>query len=620
MSAVPGGTEDIGSKSGRSPHSTRRRRRRTAIVGGWVGAVLLIALGATFWVAIKAGQVKAELEAATSLLPELKDELAANNGPAAAGTVESLVQHTDAAREAANDPVWKSLAFLPVLGPNLRAASEVATSANDVARLGAVPLVRAFESLDWKALTPSSTGMDLDRLQKAQPQVEAAAFAVKKSADRLNTIDASELFPQIASPLIAAREELSALHEDLDSAADSARLAPAMLGAETPRRYLLLMQNNAESRATGGIPGALAVLNVERGKISLDSQTSAAALGTFVPPLGIDAEQRAIYSQRVGKFMQDVNLTPDYATTATTALAMWERKKGERLDGALSLDPVALSFILEATGPVRVSDQLAQQLGANLPTQLTSKNVVQTLLSDAYAEIDDPELQDAYFADAAKEIFGAVSKGQPDPKLLLDAVARGVEDRRILLWSANPQEQETLGRYPLGGRISGSVVAPAQFGIYFNDGTGAKMDYWMKRTVQVVKDCQRDGYREVTVRVTSTNAAPTDAASLLPAYVTGDGHYGVPAGSVQTNTVAYGPTQSTVDTVLKDGKQVPFTAQRHSQRPVGTSTNRLAPGETTTLDFNFGHIVQNAEPELVVTPTTQAVKDVLLAPKLAPCE
>jgi hypothetical protein len=46
----------------------------------------------------------------------------------------------------------------------------------------------------------------------------------------------------------------------------------------------------------------------------------------------------------------------------------------------------------------------------------------------------------------------------------------------------------------------------------------------------------------------------------------------------------------------------------------------LAPGESTTLDFNFGHMVQHSDPELVVTPTTQAVKDVVLTPELAPCE
>ncbi|MGO4251342.1 DUF4012 domain-containing protein [Paenarthrobacter sp. TAF1] len=393
-----------------------------------------------------------------------------------------------------------------------------------------------------------------------------------------------------------------------------------MLGADEPRRYLLMMQNNAESRATGGIPGALAVLNLDKGKLSLESQTSAGAMGTFDPPFPIDPEQQAIFSKRVGKFMQDVNLTPDFPTAARTAQAMWEKNMGERLDGVLSVDPVALSFILEATGPVEITDPKILAIGGTLPNKLTSENVVRTLLSDAYAAIKEPALQDVYFAGAANQIFGGVSSGRADPKKLVEALTKAVAERRISAWSYAAAEQDVLSRYPIAGSISGVTVSPAQFGIYFNDGTGAKMDFWMKRSVQLVRDCTRDGYREVTVRVTSTNTAPSDAAESLPAYVTGNGAFGVPAGSVQTNVVAYGPVQSNIDTVVKDGNQIPFAAQHHSQRAVGTSTIRLAPGETTTLDFNFGHIVQHSEPNLVVTPTTQPVIDVVQTQQSAACE
>ncbi|BCW64208.1 hypothetical protein StoSoilB22_31810 [Arthrobacter sp. StoSoilB22] len=568
----------------------------------------------------KAAIVKSELEAATELLPTLKAQMAANDATGAAATVASLVQHTGSARDAANDPVWKVASVVPGLGPNLQATSEVATSADDVARLGASPLVKAFQSLKWETLTPGPEGMDLQPLRSAAPSVEAAAHAVRESSKRLDSIDTDALLPQVSAPLVQARKELAELSGELESAADAASLAPSMLGADRPKRYLLLMQNNAESRATGGIPGALAVLTADRGKLNLESQTSATALGSFVPPIAIDADQQAIYTARVGRFMQDVNLTPDFATTARTAQAMWEKSMGERLDGVLSVDPVALSFILDATGPVKITDPAVQQIGRDLPDELTGKNVVKTLLSDTYAKIDEPKLQDVYFAGAAKEIFGAVSAGKTDPKKLMDAVAKGAKERRLLLWSAAAEEQSIIAQYSLSGMVSGAAITPAQFGVYFNDGTGAKMDYWIKRSVQVVKDCTRDGYREIAVRVTSTNTAPSDAASSLPPYVTGGGVFGVPAGTVQTNVVAYGPVQSNIDTVVKDGEKIPFAAQRHGQRSVATSTIQLAPGASTSLEFNFGHIVQHAQPEIVVTPTTQLVNDVIQATSAARCE
>ncbi len=595
-------------------------RKRLLVAGISFSAIVVAFVGLGLWLEAKATTIKTELQIATALVPVLKDQVAANDPEAARGTVDALVQHTGAARDAASDPLWKAAAALPWLGSNFGAASEVATSADDVARLGAVPLVDAFQSIDWKALTPSANGMDLAPLKAAAPKVQAAARTISESAQRLRNIDTGGLLPAVAEPLIDAREKLTSLGTDLDSAADAAQLAPDMLGASSPRRYLLIMQNNAESRASGGIPGALAVLHLDKGKLTLESQTTALALGVYTPPIAVEPEQQTIYSARIGKFMQDVNLTPDFPTSAGTALTMWEQRTGERLNGVISLDPVALSFILDATGPVTIKDPTIRDIGSRLPSQLTGDNVVQTLLSDVYAKISKPEQQDVYFAGAAQEIFSALSTGDTDAKRLLEAVSRGVEERRVLLWSDSPPEQAIITKYAIGGSISGSSVSPTQFGVYFNDGTGAKMDFWMKRSVQVIKDCTRDGYREVTVRVSSTNTAPADAAASLPRYVTGGGSFGVPAGTVQTNIVAYGPAQANIDTVVKDGQKIAFAAQRHSQRAVGTSTLKLGPGESATLDFNFGHIVQHGSPQIVVTPTTQSTKDVIHATLEPSCE
>jgi len=487
--------------------------------------------------------------------------------------------------------------------------------------LGAAPLVKVYDSVNWDKLMPGGSGADLEPIQKAAPTVASAAHAVRSSADRLNGIDASSLLPQISGPLTQARQQLSSVVDDLDTASDAATLAPTMLGSDKPRHYLLLVQNNAEARATGGIPGALVVLTADKGKVSLSAESSATELGTFNPPVSVDAEQQRIYTDRMGTFMQDVNFTPDFPTSATTALKMWEQKKGERLDGAISIDPVALGYILDATGPVTLQDPQVQAMTTGkLPTQLSGKNVVKTLLSDVYAQIKDPKAQDVYFAAVAKEIFSALTSGKGEAKSLLAGVGKGVEEHRVLLWSADTGEESVLGKYTLSGSISGPSVPAAQFGAYFNDGTGAKMDYYVKRTVQLVQQCTTaDGYGTVKVRITSTNTAPADAATSLPKYVTGGGAYGVPPGTAQSNVIVYGPAQANVETATQDGKNVPFGAQLHDERPVGTLSVRLAPGQSSTVEFTFGKIVQHSQPEVVVTPTIQSMDKVILPTQSETC-
>jgi hypothetical protein len=339
------------------------------------------------------------------------------------------------------------------------------------------------------------------------------------------------------------------------------------------------------------------------------------------PALPLDPEQQHIYSGRLGKFMQDVNLTPNFPTAAASAHAMWERKSGQRVDGVISIDPVALGYILDATGPVTLSSpEIAALAEVGLPTELNGKNVVPTLLSEVYAKIERPALQDAYFAGVAQEIFSALSAGKGNAKGLIEGIMRGAEEGRVLVWSGVTTEQARLGKYPLSGSIAGPSISPAQFGVYFNDGTGAKMDYYVKRTVQLVRECPRDGYEQTTVRVTSTNTAPADAATSLPAYVTGDGNFGIPPGSVQTNIVAYGPVQANVEIAKMDGEKIDFAPYVHSNRPVGVLSVRLAPGESRTVEFTFGKIVQHTEPNVVVTPTVQDVKDVVLPTTNASCQ
>jgi hypothetical protein len=575
---------------------------------------------AFFWLGAKANTIKTELTSATALIVPLKDSITTNNPEKAEGTVAELQKHTAAARDAANDPLWILASATPWLGANFSAVAEVARSADDVATLSLSPLVKVYRSLDWHTLLPGSTGTDLGPLQSASPSVSSAAHVVRVSSERLDRIDGRNLLPQVADPLNQAREELKNVTGALEAAADAAAIAPNMLGVETPKNYLLMIQNNAESRASGGIPGALAVLTVDNGKLSLGAQSSASQLGVVSPTLTVNAEQQNIFSSRMGKFIQDVNLTPDFPTAASMAQMMWEKKTGQRVDGVISIDPVALSFMLGATGPVRIANpDLLALSSVGLPSELNSHNVVPTLLSDVYAKIEEPQIQDAYFASVAQEVFSTISRGNIDSRNLLTSITRGVEENRVLLWSGNVDEQAVVSQYPLGGAISGPSVSPAQFGVYFNDGTGAKMDYYVKRTVQLIKECPRDGYEQTTVRITSTNTAPADAGLTLPAYVTGGGAFGVPPGSVQTNIVAYGPTQALVETVKLNGERTGFAPYIHSDRPVGVLAVRLAPGESKTVEVTFGKIVQHTEPNLVVTPTVQPVKDVTLPTENATC-
>jgi len=73
----------------------------------------------------------------------------------------------------------------------------------------------------------------------------------------------------------------------------------------------------------------------------------------------------------VARYPQDVNLSPDFPTAAALFAKMYTGRTGTAVDGVVAIDPVALSYLLEGTGPVDVGDGVV----------LTSDTVVPVLLS-----------------------------------------------------------------------------------------------------------------------------------------------------------------------------------------------------------------------------------------------
>lgn len=123
------------------------RRHRLLVAGAWTAGLCVISIAAVAWLGVKATTIKSELEAASQLIPVLKQKIADNNPQEAGAAVDKLRSHAAAAREAAGDPLWTLASAIPGLGANFSAAAEVARSADDVAALGV--------ALSWQSLIPS---------------------------------------------------------------------------------------------------------------------------------------------------------------------------------------------------------------------------------------------------------------------------------------------------------------------------------------------------------------------------------------------------------------------------------------------------------------------------------
>ena len=557
---------------GESMTKHRRGLRRLALV-----ALIVVLTGSAgvAWVRMRVLSSRDHLQQAAALVQQLRRQLQEVD-PAAAQTLARLQHETRSARSDANDPVWRAGTRLPLVGDDLAAVRTVTMALDRLAQDGLPQLVATAGILSAGSLLPANGGIDPMPLQRAAPKLAEAATAVRQARDSVGAVATEGLTEPVRAAVTRLRDDLRSASRTAEVAANSAALLPAMLGANGPRTYLLLLQNLAEVRATGGMPGAFIVVRADRGKVAIVDQGTASGLEPFAEPvMALTSADRRLYTGKLATFPADVNFTPHFPTTGALAREMYRRRSGVKVDGVLSTDPVALSYLLKALGPVPVPGG----------EPLTAGNAVPFLLSRIYAGDLSPQQQDGYFAAAARATFQALVSRPLNPSALLDSLDRAAGERRLLVWSARAKENGLLENTVLAGALPASDGPNPTVGVFLNDGSGAKLGYYLTHSAKlaVTPICRGDGRREIALRVTLGSAAPE---SGLSPYVLGLGLAGDPY-TIRTNVSVYSPTGGSIVGMRLDGGEHSFTSGRDRRRAVGIVTVDLKPGAKRTLDVTM---------------------------------
>jgi hypothetical protein len=309
----------------------RRGRRRWRVLAGLVAFACLAAL-AVAWVGVRGLRASEHLRSAGQMFHDLQAQIEYGDVGGARTTLTALQRQTHAARAETDDLGWRLGAGVPRAGADLAAVRTVAVAVDDLARNGLPALIDAASAVDLGTLAPKNGRVDIVALQQTVPRMAQAAAAVRLARDRVAPIGTDRLLPQTKAGVLELRSGLERAARVTDLAQRVSVLVPAILGAGGPRTYLLLFQNLAEARASGGMPGAYLVVGANQGAVQIIHQGTAVELGEFAAPvLPVDPAMRALYTDRLGTLPSAVNLTPHFPTTAALAREMYRRAVAARL-------------------------------------------------------------------------------------------------------------------------------------------------------------------------------------------------------------------------------------------------------------------------------------------------
>jgi hypothetical protein len=469
------------------------------------------------------------------------DHLEAARAAAREGEADRTVDELTAAAERLRDaqgvlagPLVAPARLLPLVGIQLDEVADTlgsAATAADGARQGL-----GAADADVAALKLRDGAVDV-------AAVAALADPLTVAADRLEQVHADAAARPAASwvapPVRSLRERylvrLVAIAGEARLAARTVAVAPRLLGADRPRRYLVLLASPAETRELGGFVGSYAIVVADQGKVSLERTGRATGLeddggeGRSLPDPSSFPSRYVGY--RPERFWQNVTGTASFPDVARAARALFPQSGGGEVDGVVSLDPHALAAFLRLTGPVWIPS-LGRALGAD--------EAPGVLLREQYVRFPVKEQRVVFLDQVVDATFAKLTTGElPSPTRLAAVLGPMVEQRRLLAWVPDdPEAAGALRDLGLTGELpqpdGGDLLAVANA-----NANPSKIDAYLERTIEYrPRHDPITGAVTAELEVTLRNTAP---ASGLPDYVIGSKDKDLPRGTNRTLVSAWSP-------------------------------------------------------------------------------
>ncbi|WP_062466022.1 DUF4012 domain-containing protein [Demequina maris] len=514
-----------------------------------------------------------------------QDALAARDAQALAREASALEEAAAEFASATDGPQWWVAQRLPWVASQAVPVVAVGDAIRLVANEALSPLA-AMGDLSVLEAPPIEDGrIDPYVLEEYRPVLAQASAALVEATDQLASISLDGAVDQVRGAYDDLEVRLAEVRDLVGDAHATAELLPTMLGGDGARTYLVMVQNNAEPRATGGLPGAILELAVDDGEI--DIVRAVATRDLYVPEgLGdvLTDDEVAAFSDLMASFPQDVNFTPEFPRAAELLGEYWQHWYGDRPDGVAALDPVALGWMLRGAEPVTVQG-----------IRITADNVASLMLHDVYAQIDGDVEQDLFFAEAAGALAPALLEGGTS---LLDGLERAIDKGRFLLWSADDGEQALLEDLPISGAF---LEHDDALGVFVNDASGSKIGYLVDVQTTITDHLCTDGtIAGETVQVEVSHTYTGDVGDLARAVGIGGGY--VPAGEFHANVLFYPAAGTSIVGYARDGVDDAWELWPHDAREMSAIRVELAPGESTVLTFEVEAAEGTAPPDAVQTP------------------
>lgn len=219
-------------------------------------------------------------------------------------------------------------------------------------------------------------------------------------------------------------------------------------------KYLVLLQNNAEIRPTGGFIGSFAIIEFSNYKIKkIDFNTNIYKLDQnftsnhiVTPPVPLAGISNGKWSLR------DSNFSIDFPTAAKEIEWFYNQETGDNVDGVIAINASVIANLLKLTGPVNLDNYNLILNSNNFYNELTTQIEKNYYTTSDSRDTNEPKT-------ILKDLFPIlVNRLLSVNKITLTKeIYQEIRQKQIIFYSNNQQIEEAILAQNFGGAIRDSA-------------------------------------------------------------------------------------------------------------------------------------------------------------------
>jgi len=315
---------------------------------------------------------------------------------------------------------------------------------------------------------------------------------------KLNAIDVDSLPEAYRDKFLSFRKQSAAANNALSSLLDSAQEIKDFLGVSRDKRYLLVFQNNAEMRGSGGFFGSYALVDIRDGRIRRLEVPAGGSYDTEAGMRNFIQSPKPLWLVSPRWYFWDANWWPDWPTSARSLMWFYEKSGGPTVDGVISFTPDVLADLLKITGPIDLQAEYGLTVDADnfwdlIQATVEKENLIKTHPEEVASLPDSPKNQPkkiigdlmAKIMDRLPQILSLDNLGP-----LLQALEKNLSSKNIMLYFSDPDLEKKASRYGFDGAMLDSrqdylLIAHTNIAGQKSD---RKMSDKIEHSVQVLED------------------------------------------------------------------------------------------------------------------------------------